>query len=222
MGTPAWLGSRPRALRRGSVIALFAVAGLYILATAEHFAQALVDAGTALGIDQFLLVQWVAPVASESPELIVACLYAIRLKASHSLGTLLSSKVNQWTLLVGTIPVVFALAARTFDGLPLDTHQRYELLITAAQSLFAVSVLINLGLTVAGAVTLFVLFAIQFAASITLPTGADRILLLVMSALYVALAVGQFVRRRRSVMRTVRDGLVTPFRDLEETAPGKR
>jgi cation:H+ antiporter len=67
-------------------------------------------------------------------ELIVACLYALRLKASHSLGTLLSSKVNQWTLLVGTIPVVFALSATTTDGLPLDGHQRLEPLITAAQS----------------------------------------------------------------------------------------
>src|SRR5918994_3506160 len=80
--------------RRSWVIALFAVAGLFILATAEHFAQALVDTGTQVGISQFLLVQWVAPLASESPELIVACLYAVRLKASHALGTLLSSKVN--------------------------------------------------------------------------------------------------------------------------------
>ncbi len=65
-------------------------------------------------------------------------------RPADSLGTLLSSKVNQWTLLVGTIPLVFALSAGTTDGLPLDDQQRLELLLTAAQSLFAVSILINL------------------------------------------------------------------------------
>ncbi len=97
-----------------------------------------------LGVDPFILVQWVAPLASEAPELIVACLFAWRLKAADSLGTLLSSKVNQWTLLVGTIPIVFAISAGTTDGLPIDTQQRVELLLTAAQSLFAVSILITL------------------------------------------------------------------------------
>jgi cation:H+ antiporter len=93
-GVSAWAGAKPARPRRGLVIGMFAVAGLVILATAEHFAQNLVDTGGQLGIDEFLLVQWVAPLASESPELIVACLYAVRLKASHSLGTLLSSKVT--------------------------------------------------------------------------------------------------------------------------------
>ncbi|GEL20329.1 sodium:proton exchanger [Pseudonocardia asaccharolytica] len=215
-GAAAWIGGKPRKPRRWWVLTLFAVAGLFILATAEHFAQGLVDTGSRLGIDQFLLVQWVAPLASESPELIVACLYALRLKASDSLGTLLSSKVNQWTLLVGTIPIVFALSATTLDGLPLDTNQRYELLITAAQSLFAVSVLINLGLTVSGAVTLFVLFAVQFTASITLPAEVNRTLILVLSGVYALLAIGQLVRRRRWTARVVRDGLLTPLAELDE------
>jgi cation:H+ antiporter len=218
IGAPAWIGSRSRGARRSWVIGLFAVAGLLLLATAEHFAESLVDTGVQYGIDEFLLVQWVAPLASESPELIVACIYATRLKASHSLGTLLSSKVNQWTLLVGTIPIVFAISATTSDGLPLDTNQRFELLITAAQSLFAVAVLINLGLTVAGAATLFGLFAIQFTASIVMPADVNRVLIIVLSAVYIVLAVGQLFRTRRRAGRTARDGLVTPFSELEKTA----
>ena len=168
-GVARWVGDKPRGRRRGWVGAMFALAALVILATAEHFAGNLVATGSHLGIDQFVLVQWVAPLASESPELIVACLYAWRLKASDSLGALLSSKVNQWTLLVGTIPVVFALSATTTDGLPLDTQQRFELLLTAAQSLFAVSVLVDLGLTMFGATTLLVLFTVQFVSSLTMP-----------------------------------------------------
>ena len=144
--------------RRVTFSLLFLAAALVILACAEHFAEGLVQTGEGLGVDPFVLVQWVAPLASEAPELIVACLFAWRLKAADSLGTLLSSKVNQWTLLVGTIPIVFAISAGTTDGLPLDAQQRVELLLTAAQSLFAVSILITLALTTRGAAALFVLF----------------------------------------------------------------
>lgn len=214
VGVSAWVGGKPRSSRRGWYIAMFAVAGLFILATAEHFANGLVETGSTLGIDQFLLVQWVAPLASESPELIVASLYALRLKASHSLGTLLSSKVNQWTLLVGTLPIVFALSATTFDGLPIDANQRFELLITAAQSLFAVSLLVNLGLTVYGAGALFVLFAVQFTASITLSPELNRTVIIVLSVVYGVLAIGLLVVRRRATRRIVRDGLLTPFDEL--------
>ncbi|MDN5750694.1 MAG: sodium:proton exchanger, partial [Pseudonocardia sp.] len=219
VGVAAWVGEKPRSARRGWYYGMFAVAGLLILATAEHFANGLVQTGSTLGIDQFLLVQWVAPLASESPELIVACLYALRLKASHSLGTLLSSKVNQWTLLVGSLPIVFAISATTFDGLPLDTNQRFELLITAAQSLFAVSLLVNLGLTAYGATALFVLFAVQFTASITLSPELNRTVIIVLSVLYGVLAVVLLVRRHRATRRIVRDGLVTPFDELA-TEPG--
>ncbi|HYH30777.1 MAG TPA: sodium:proton exchanger [Pseudonocardia sp.] len=216
MGTAAWVGGHERGRRRSIYIAMFVIAALVILASAEHFAENLVQTGAQLGVDQFLLVQWVAPLASESPELIVACLYAARLKASDSLGTLLSSKVNQWTLLVGTIPIVFALASFSLHGLPLDAQQRFELLLTAAQSLFAVSLLITLSLTVWGAVTLFVLFAVQFVGSLTLPPQIDRMVIIVLSILYVLLAVGQLVRKRHLLVRTTRDGLVTPFDELVE------
>jgi cation:H+ antiporter len=215
-GTSAWVGELPSAKRKWTYSALFVFAAVVILACAEHFAEGLVQTGESLGVDPFILVQWVAPLASEAPELIVACLFAWRLKASDSLGTLLSSKVNQWTLLVGTIPIVFAISAGTLDGLPIDAQQRIELLLTAAQSLFAVSILITLALTTRGALALFVLFAVQFFGSLLLETQADRILNITLSGVYVALAVVQFVRHRHLLARTVRDGLVTPFDTLAE------
>lgn len=216
MGTSEWIGTQPTRRRRTVYVAMFVGAALVILATAEHFAESLVATGSGLGVDEFLLVQWVAPLASESPELIVACLYAWRLKASDSLGALLSSKVNQWTLLVGTVPVVFAVSAGTLDGLPVDPHQRYELLLTAAQSLFAVSLLVNLALGLPGAAALFVLFGVQFASSVLLSRETDRIVVVVMSAVYVAAALGLLVAQRRDLGRIVRDGLVTPFGELED------
>ncbi|MFC0106298.1 sodium:proton exchanger [Kibdelosporangium aridum] len=214
IGVAEWVGGKPRKSRRGYVIGMFAVAGVIILASAEHFAESLVSTGEQLGVDKFLLVQWVAPLASESPELIVACLYAARLKASQSLATLLSSKVNQWTLLVGTIPIVFALSAGTFSGLPLDSHQRLELLLTAAQSLFAVSILLDHVLTGAAAGVLFGLFGIQFAASIVLSPEASRWVTIVLSGVYIVLALLRLTLRYRHTGRTFKDGIVTPFEKL--------
>ena len=215
-GTSKWIGDMPTTPRRATFIGLFVVAALVILACAEHFADGLVQTGEELGVDPFILVQWVAPLASEAPELIVACLFAWRLKAADSLGALLSSKVNQWTLLVGTIPIVFAISAGTSDGLPIDVVQREELLITAAQSLFAVSILVTLALTTRSAAALFVLFAVQFVGSLLLDADADRVLNLALSGVYVVLAVVELVRHRHVLVRTVRDGLVTPFDDLQD------
>ncbi|GAA2686324.1 MULTISPECIES: sodium:proton exchanger [Actinosynnema] len=213
-GVSKWVGEQAKRRRRGWVAGLFGFAGLVILACAEHFAQNLVDTGSTLGVDEFLLVQWVAPLASEAPELIVACLYAVRLAASESLGTLLSSKVNQWTLLVGTLPVVFAISSGGVDGLPLDEHQRLELLVTAAQSLFAVSLLVDLGIGAMGAATLFGLFAVQFGTSLLLPAEVNRVVVLGLSGLYVLLAVVRLARRRAELARLVRDGMTTPFSEL--------
>ena len=216
-GVAQWVGNKPRGSRRSWVGAMFGVAAVVILCSAEHFAQGLVTTGGQLGVDQFILVQWVAPLASESPELLVACLYAWRLKASDGLGALLSSKVNQWTLLVGTIPLVFAVSATTSDGLPLDAQQRFELLLTAAQSLFAVSILVNLSLTVSGAVTLLVLFTVQVVASFVLPAEVNHLVIIVLCVIYGALAAGQFLRRRHDAVRLMREGLVTPFPELADT-----
>ena len=97
--------------RRLSVILMFIFAATVILLVAEVFAEALVDTGREFGVSEFLLIQWLAPLASEAPELLVAGLYAWRLNTNAGLGTLVSSKVNQWTLLVGTLPIVFSIAA---------------------------------------------------------------------------------------------------------------
>jgi cation:H+ antiporter len=215
-GTSEWIASKSRKARRWWLVALFFVAALVIVVSAEHFADAVVDSGKRLKIDEFLLVQWAAPVASEAPELIVACLYAWRLRASHALGTLLSSKVNQWTLLVGTIPVVFAVSSASLHGLPLSVHQRYELLITAAQSLFAVALLVNLRLGVWGAGALLGLFLVQFGASIALSDDLNRLVLLVLSGVYLAGAAFLFVRDHRPAREVLHNGLTADLKKIKE------
>jgi cation:H+ antiporter len=216
IGPSAWVGRMDAPKRRTGYIGLFVVAAVIILLCAEPFAESLVETGTELGISQFFLVQWLAPLASEAPELLVAGLYAWRLKTTDALATLVSSKVNQWSLLVGTLPVVFALAAGSFNGLPIDAMQREELLITAAQSLFAVALLVTLSITVVGALSLLGLFLAQFVLAATLPPPLQELELLVLSAVYLIAAIVLFVRHRQALVSLVRDGLRTPYSDLTE------
>ncbi|MFC5722942.1 hypothetical protein ACFP1Z_22505 [Streptomyces gamaensis] len=193
-GVPARLALLPRARRRLLTAVLFAAAAAVIFASAEPFAGGLVEAGAALGIDRFLLVQWLAPLASEAPELIVAVVFAWRLRGSDGLGALLSSKVNQWTLLVGSLPVAHALGGGG-AALPLVTRQVDEVALTAAQTLLAVVVLLGLHFPPRWAAALFVLFAVQFA----LPGEYARQIL---TFVYLALAALLLPTRLRQLQPT--------------------
>jgi cation:H+ antiporter len=92
-------------------------------------------------------VQVVAPLASEAPEFLIAGLLAWRGRASAGLGALISSKVNQWTLLIGSLPAAYALSRGTLAGLPLDERQLEAVFLTAAQSTFAVVLIARLNFT---------------------------------------------------------------------------
>jgi cation:H+ antiporter len=162
LGPAALIARLPTALRRAATVLLFLLAAISIFSAAEPFAEALIETGTVLDIDRFLLVQWLAPFASEAPELVVVSLLALRRQGGLGLAALLSSKVNQWTLLVGMLPLAYSLGASELRALPLDSHQAEEVLLTAAQSLLAVAVLLDLRLSGRDAWILFLLFSVQF------------------------------------------------------------
>lgn len=161
-GPAAVLAELPRKSRLRTVIGIFLFSALIILFNAEPFSEGLVASGKLLGINEFLLVQWLAPIASEAPEFIVALMFAFRGNAALALGSLLSSKLNQWTLLVGMIPGVYAVSSGGLSpSINLDTHQFQEILLTAGQSIFAVALLLDLRLRVREALMLLILFAAQ-------------------------------------------------------------
>jgi cation:H+ antiporter len=197
---PAELIGRLTPARRRAIVGVLAViAAGTILLVAKPFAQALVRSGTALGIDEFLLVQWVAPLASEAPEFVVVALFAWRGQSTPALGTLVSSKINQWTLLVAMLPLVYSIALGRVAPLPLDARQQEEVLLTAAQSLFAVVLLLDLRLSLVGAFALFALFIVQMLAPET--RGIITITYFVLTA--VALFISRrHVRRAFQWMRT--------------------
>ncbi len=151
---------RPPA-RRLATIVMFVYAGLGIYLSAKPFAESLLATGRTFGIEEFLLVQWLAPLASESPEFIVAITFVLRGSPGLGMGTLVSSLVNQWTLLVGMLPLAYNLSAGHLGAMHLDARQTEEILLTAAQSLFAIAVLANLSFSLAEAALIFILFATQ-------------------------------------------------------------
>lgn len=199
VGTAKMLGDLPRFARRVVVPILYLYSAGVIVASTEPFAEALLAVGAKYGIDKFLLVQWVAPLASEAPEFAIAGLFALRLHPEMSLGTLVSSKVNQWTLLVGMLPATFCLSSFAIRSMPLDPRQSEEVLLTACQSLFGLMVLANLRLSVLEALLLMGLFAGQLSS----PSVHARY---VFSAVYVALACLWLLRRsyRQGIWESVR------------------
>ncbi|MCL5036656.1 MAG: sodium:calcium antiporter [Chloroflexi bacterium] len=161
VGPAAAVGELPTVFRRTATILFFVFSGFLILISAEPFADGLIKTGAQFGIEQFLLIQWIAPLASEAPEFIVAILFTLRLKPLSGMGTLLSSKINQWTLLVGMIPLVFCISTRSFAPLPLDPRQVEEMLLTTAQSFLALILIADLRFSFREAAIIFVLFMIQ-------------------------------------------------------------
>ena len=169
----------------------------------------LVRTGRAHGIDEFLLVQWLAPLASETPEFLVATLLAIRGRAISALGLLLSSKINQWTLLVGSLPIAYSIGAGNPAALPLDHRQVGEVFLTAAQSLFGLGVLASMSLSLRESAVLAGLFIAQLVVGGVLRAGfhnggAATAELFVFGVVYLVLAIGAIVRARHGWLRFVR------------------
>ncbi len=209
VGPAAVIGALRPLARRAAVALLFAFAGVAIVVAAEPFAAGLVHTGRALGVDEFLLVQWLAPLASESPEFLVAGLLAVRGQATAALALLLSAKINQWTLLVGSLAVSYSVGAGVPSALPLDARQGAEVLLTATQSLFGVAVLASLTFSVGEAGMLAALFAAQLALGgilrgVLRSGGAADLELFAFSVLYVLLAVWQLSRARGVARRLLR------------------
>lgn len=169
--------------------------------------------GKTMGIDEFLLVQWLAPLASEAPEVVVVILFVLKGQATAGMGALISSKVNQWTLLVGTLPLVYSLSKGMATGLPLDGRQMEEIFLTSAQSLFAVSVIIDRTVSVRGALALFVLFTAQLA----IPVAGVRY---AFAGVYLVLTAVVLIADRNS--RTALLGLASYPREMLGRSPGGR
>lgn len=158
IGPAALLGGLPQNVRRLACAALMIYAAFAVLQVAEPFGESLVEAGKSLGIDEFLLVQYLAPLASEAPEFVIVALWTLRGQARMALGALVSSTVNQWTLLIGALPVAYSVGKGTLTALPVGERQIDEIFLTAAFSALALTLVLNMHLSVIEAVGLTAIF----------------------------------------------------------------
>jgi cation:H+ antiporter len=161
-GPAELLLSLPKIPRRLATAAMFLLAAGAVALNAQQFSEGLLTTGALLHINKATLIQWLAPLASEAPEFTVAIMFTLRKRAGLALGSLLSSNLNQWTLLVGMIPWVYAASHGSFShAMPMDAHQMQEILLTAAQSLLGIVLLTTLRLTIGQVLLIFGLFVGQ-------------------------------------------------------------
>ena len=199
-GTAAAIGALPKWNRRVFIAIVFLLSAGIILACAEPFAKNLIEAGSQLGVDHYLLVQWLAPLASEAPEFSLAVIFALKGKPGMGLGILLSSKVNQWTALAGSLPIAYSLGGGGASIL-MDGRQTEEFLLTTAQTVMGIALLLTLRLGARASTTLFVLFAAAF----VIPSEQVR---LWFSVAYFVIAAGALVVNRSQILPT----LAAPFK----------
>ena len=158
-----WAYTRTGWHRNAAITLLFVAGGGLIYATARPFLDSMLAVATTFGVSEFVFVQWVAPFVSEFPEKVSAFHWAKRVStAPMALMNMLSSNVNQWTVLAAMIPIVYSMSSGHAAALPFDGTQREEILLTVAQSIVAALLLVRMKFEWWGALLLFVLWLAQF------------------------------------------------------------
>ncbi|MBK6426836.1 MAG: hypothetical protein IPF82_11765 [Blastocatellia bacterium] len=56
-----------------------------------------------------------------------------------ALMNMVSSNINQWTMLVAMLPLVYAYSRGGFASILFDDHQRLEIILTTGQSFLGVA-----------------------------------------------------------------------------------
>ena len=164
------LGTVPRhilslkpAARNAAIWTLFIAGGAILYFSAHPFLNSMLAIAATMGISTFVFVQWVAPFLSEFPEKLSAFYWARKISTANvALMNMVSSNINQWSILSAMIPIIFVISAGTIKPLEFDDFQRHEILLTILQSLVGFLLLMNLKLVFYEALLLFVFWAVQF------------------------------------------------------------
>jgi cation:H+ antiporter len=163
---PRAIVTAPKRVRVAAISGMFIGGGGLIYFAAEPFLGSLLAVSAALGVPSFVFVQWVAPFVSEFPEKVSAFYWARTIdRASMALMNMVSSNINQWTLLAAMLPIVYSMSRGEPSAITFDEQQQLEILMTLGQSLVGTLFLINMKLAWWEAAVLFFLWAVQFALS---------------------------------------------------------
>jgi cation:H+ antiporter len=199
VGVAEALAALPKEQRRRSVGGLMLYSGFVILLTAVPFGDAVLGTGAMVGISPYLLLQWLVPLATETPELVVAFVLLTHGRGHQSAAVLIAGAVSQYTLALGSLPIAFR-AGKGTGALPLQAREQIELFLTVTVAIYAVAALIKLRLSRADAMIMLVLFLSQF----LLPTVFTRG---VIAIIFATLAIDILMSERellRPLLRSLR------------------
>jgi cation:H+ antiporter len=162
-----WAYRQPGWRRHAAIGGLFAGGGILLFITVHPFLESMLAVAAALGVSNFVFVQWVAPFLSEFPEKVSAFYWARRVThAPMALMNMVSSNINQWTVLAAMIPLVYGYSTWRHQGAWMDFHfdpeQRLEILLTLLQTGVGVMLLANMEFDWLDATIIFVLWLAQF------------------------------------------------------------
>jgi cation:H+ antiporter len=158
----AVMGLRP-GVRGAAVVAMFAGGGTILYLVAHPFVDSLMALAVSVGISEYVFIQWVAPFLSEFPEFLSAFRWARTVRhAPMALMNVVSSNINQWTVLAAMIPVVYSVSLGRVAAIPFDGMHRHEILLTILQSLLGMVLLMNMRYAWWEALVVFALWFVQF------------------------------------------------------------
>jgi len=197
---PRWILRRRQPIRQIIITGLFLGGGTILYFVAHPFLESMLALSVSWGISSFVFVQWVAPFLSEFPEKVSAFYWARRVRtAPMALMNMVSSNINQWTVLAAMLPIVFCLSAGVVKPIVFDHHQELEILLTIAQSMLGMVLLSNMKFTWWEASAIFTLWGVQFVFSNAAPPVAELIKQVVTAIYFVWTGVEViriFVRRQ--------------------------
>ena len=156
-----------RPARIAAIAGLFLGGGALIYFLTEPFLNSLFALSAAVGISAFVFMQWVCPFVSEFPEFFSAYYWARSIgKAPMALMNLVSSNINQWTLLAAMLPVALSIGHKSIVPVVFDGEQRLEYIMTLGQQLLGLMFLFNMEFAWWEAAGLFALWLAQFIFSV--------------------------------------------------------
>jgi len=190
---PRWILKQKTAKRNLAIAFLFIFGGIWLYLVAEPFLHSMLALATVLGVSQFIFIQWVSPFLSEFPEKVTAFNWARQVKKSHmALMNMVSSNINQWTVLVAMIPIVYSISIGKVSVIHFDSHQKVEIFLTIAQSALGMILLANMEFRWYEALGLFSLWFLQF----VMPSLREEITWVYLFWIYVELILA-FVGKRK-------------------------
>jgi cation:H+ antiporter len=83
-------------------------------------------------------------------------------KAPMALTNFVSSSINQWTVLVATVPFIYSYGMGHPAVIVFDEHQKVEIMLTIVQSYLGFLFLVGMNFSFLEAVALFGLWLLQF------------------------------------------------------------